>query len=453
MSKRVSISKSTLGLRSFFSAFLKSQSIGGFILLVCAFVALVIANTPSLSHLQSIWDAEAGFSIGKFELKMPLVHWVNDGLMAIFFLVVGLEIKREMLVGELSSIRQATLPIFAAVGGMVVPALIFSVFNYGTESAHGWGIPMATDIAFAIGVISLLGKRCPIGLKVFLTALAIVDDLGAIIVLAVFYPSHELNFVYLAIAFGIFILLLFFNRAKITHMAFYLIPGVFLWYFVYMSGIHATIAGVLLAITIPYKNSINELRFTVRAQYIIDEFKKAGKNQVEVLASPHQLDLLHKLDTEVNGMTPLMHKFEEALHPLSTFLIMPIFALVNAGVAFGGGDLVDGAVPPVALGIFFGLLLGKPIGIFIFSWISVKLKIAVLPKGTKWKQVFALGIVAGIGFTMSIFIDNLAFNNIELVNIGKAAILVTSFTAALVGTLALLFTTTAVKSERQRKQY
>ena len=429
----------TLEARNFFNRFLHNESIGGILLLICAIISLVCANVPELNFLHDIWKQDAGISIGSFSLNMKIENWINDGLMAIFFFVVGLEIKREMLVGELSSFKHAALPIFAAVGGMIVPALIYSLFNGGTPSANGWGIPMATDIAFAIGILSLLGNRVPVGLKVFLTALAIVDDLGAIIVLAIFYPTHALHFdmlLYAALVAGFLYLL---NRNKVRGTLFYIIPGVVLWWLILQSGIHATIAGVILALTIPSKTLINEVRFSVRMKYLLHKFKDVSNSEIEVLANPHQQHIIHQMDNHIEEINPLMHKFESALHPWVTFAIMPIFALANSGVELSGGLMQD-SIPPVAIGIFLGLFLGKPIGIFLFSLISVKLKFAELPSGTNWKQVFALGMIAGIGFTMSIFIDSLAFDDQNLVNIGKAAILGTSSIAAILGLLAVSLT-------------
>jgi len=429
----------TLEARNFFNRFLHNESIGGILLLICAIISLVCANVPELNFLHDIWKQDAGISIGSFSLNMKIEHWINDGLMAIFFFVVGLEIKREMLVGELSSFKHAALPIFAAVGGMIVPALIYSLFNGGTPSANGWGIPMATDIAFAIGILSLLGNRVPVGLKVFLTALAIVDDLGAIIVLAIFYPTHALHFdmlLYAALVAGFLYLL---NRNKVRGTLFYIIPGVVLWWLILQSGIHATIAGVILALTIPSKTLLNEVRFSVRMKYLLQKFKDVSNSEIEVLANPHQQHIIHQMDNHIEEINPLMHKFESALHPWVTFAIMPIFALANSGVELSGGLMQD-SIPPVAIGIFLGLFLGKPIGIFLFSLISVKLKFAELPSGTNWKQVFALGMIAGIGFTMSIFIDSLAFDDQNLVNIGKAAILGTSSIAAILGLLAVSLT-------------
>ena len=438
-------------VRGMLHSFLESQTSGGLVLLICTVIALVVANVPALQHLQELWHIEAGFSIGNFKIEMSVMHWINDALMAVFFFVVGLEIKREMLVGELSSVKKATLPIFAALGGMLVPAAIYAIFNHGTPTSNGWGIPMATDIAFAVGVISILGKRCPSALKIFLLALAIVDDLGAIIVLALFYPSHELNFVFMGLALVVFLILILFNKMKVNSPYVYMMFGLVLWYFVFRSGIHATIAGVLLAITIPSKTTINEVRFFVKVKHLLEKFKENGNSEVEVLANPKQMEVIHDINEEVDAINPLMHRFESALHPISHFLIIPLFALANAGVTLDGSILQMSPMPAVVPGIFFGLLLGKPIGITLFSYISVKTGLAELPGGVPWKQIFAIGMVAGIGFTMSIFVDNLAFSDPVHLNLGKAAILVTSFVSAICGMLAVLLTTKKVPSTAQKK--
>ncbi|MEF9986724.1 MAG: Na+/H+ antiporter NhaA [Bacteroidales bacterium] len=440
----IKFSKNVLGsgieMKNFFKSFLHNESVGGILLLICAVISLLMANIPSLSAFHELWAQKAGVSVANFSIEMTMEQWINDGLMAVFFFVVGLEIKREMLVGELSSFKHAALPIFAALGGMIVPACIYAFFNYGNpDSVNGWGIPMATDIAFALGILSLLGKRAPLGLKIFLTALAIVDDLGAIIVLAIFYPTHALHFDMLLYAAVVVLFLYFLNRNKVHSTLLYIIPGLVLWYFILQSGVHATIAGVILALTIPSKTAINEVRFYVSVKSLIEKFKNAGNSEVEVLANPEQQNIIHQMHEKVENINPLMHKFEAGLHPWVTCIIMPIFALANAGVKISG-DLFSFPIPDIAAGIFFGLLFGKPIGIFIFSLISVKLKFAELPHGTTWSQVFALGVIAGIGFTMSIFIDGLAFESVEIANIGKVAILCTSCLAAILGLIAILLT-------------
>lgn len=386
---------------------LHSDMTGGVLLLVCAVVAVLAANIPAMNGLHGLWNTELSVSFGDSTLSMPLRAWIDDVLMAVFFFSVGLEIKRELLVGELSTRKKAMLPMFAAVGGMIFPALIYAAFNAGTVSAGGWGIPMATDIAFAIGVLSLLGTRCPVGLKVLLVALAVVDDIGAIIVLALFYPSHEIHLIYLVYAAVTVLALLAVNKAGIRSVLVYLILGVTLFVFVFRSGVHATIAGVVLAMTIPARTSKGDVRaFT--------------------------------------GPDSLLCRMEAALHPWVNFLIMPLFALANAGVMIDP-DSLGGPMPAVIPGIFFGLLFGKPLGILVFSWLAVKLGLAGLPEGTKWRQVLALGILGGIGFTMSIFIDNLAFTDARLINAGKLAILATSFLAACAGLTALYMTTNKTK--------
>lgn len=427
-------------VKTFFRTFLHHESVGGILLMVCALVALICANVPHLESFQRIWETRIGLSIGDFSLEMSLAHWINDALMAVFFFVVGLEIKREMLVGELSSIKHAALPIVAAVGGMIVPAAIYMAFNYASEETFsGWGIPMATDIAFALGVLSLLGNRVPLGLKVFLTALAIVDDLGAIVVLAIFYPTHALHFDMLLYAAVVVLFLLGMNRAKVNKPLFYVVPGLFLWYFIYKSGIHATISGVILALTIPSRTVINEVKFIVNIRYWMDKFKKTSNREIEVLANPEQQHIIHNISRNVDDICPLMHKFEHGLHPWVTFFIMPIFALANAGVALSG-DLFGEGILPVVPGIFFGLLCGKPAGIFLFSYLAVRSGVAQMPSGTNWKQIFALGIIAGIGFTMSIFVDGLAFADGRIIDMGKATILATSVFAALLGCMAVYIT-------------
>lgn len=427
-------------LRNVFLSFFKNQSSGGIVLMICAIVAITIANVPSWSHFHDYLNLYFGFKLGNLEFKMSLLHWINDGLMAIFFFVVGLEIKREILVGELSSVRQAALPIFAAVGGMVVPASIYFIFNAGELSANGWGIPMATDIAFALGILSLLGKRVPLSLKIFLTALAIVDDLGAIIVLAVFYPTSEINFVLLFSAAGVLALMVLFNYMKIRKPALYVIPGIIVWLLFLKSGIHATIAGVLVAMTIPGKTTINEVRFLVGMRHFLNKFIAESRNRIEVLANPAQQEAIHNMHHKLKQVHPLMIKFEHGLHPWVTFLIMPVFALANAGVKIDF-SLFTPPLEPIVPGIFFGLLAGKPIGIFLASWIAVRFKFADLPGDINWFQVASAGVIAGIGFTMSIFIDNLAFSDQTMIDMGKAVVLFTSFVAAVLGLVAIYYST------------
>lgn len=421
-----------------FNTFFHNESTGGILLLICAVIAVTLASIPGGEWFDRLWETRASIGIGDFSIEMTLRYWINDALMAIFFFVVGLEIKREMLVGQLSSIKRSALPIVAALGGMLVPAGIYWACNAGhPESIQGWGIPMATDIAFAIGILSLLGDRVPPSLKVFLTALAIVDDIGAIIVLAVFYPAHALHLEFLAYAGIILAVLAAFNALKLKNKYLYIIPGIVMWYFTYRSGIHATIAGVLLAMVIPSKGSINEIRFQSRISLLLEKFKITSNRKTNVLTSPEQQHIIHSMSTELKSVDPLLHRFESKLHPIVTFIIMPLFALANAGVALDFSSISSGGLSPVTLGIVLGLLIGKPAGIFIFSFISIKMKLAARPTGVTWTQMASISILGGIGFTMSIFINNLAFSSGSLIDIGKISILIASASAALLGLLAM----------------
>ena len=421
-----------------FNTFFHNESTGGILLLICAVIAVTLASIPGGEWFDRLWETSASIGIGDFSIEMTLRYWINDALMAIFFFVVGLEIKREMLVGQLSSIKRSALPIVAALGGMLVPAGIYWACNAGhPESVQGWGIPMATDIAFAIGILSLLGDRVPPSLKVFLTALAIVDDIGAIIVLAVFYPAHALHLEFLAYAGIILAVLAAFNALKLKNKYLYIVPGIVMWYFTYRSGIHATIAGVLLAMVIPSKGSINEIRFQSRISLLLEKFKITSNRKTNVLTSPEQQHIIHSMSTELKSVDPLLHRFESKLHPIVTFIIMPLFALANAGVALDFSSISSGGLSPVTLGIGLGLLIGKPAGIFIFSFMSIKMKLAARPTGVTWTQMASISILGGIGFTMSIFINNLAFSSGSLIDIGKISILIASASAALLGLLAM----------------
>jgi len=373
-----------------FKKFFQSGKIGGILLLICVFISLWIANSAQSQNFIGFLAQNIGIHIGNFHLSYTISAWINDGLMAIFFLLVGLEIKRELLEGELSSLKKASLPVLAALGGMIIPALIFFFFNKGDETASGWGIPMATDIAFALAIIAMLGKSVPASLKIFLAALAIADDLGAILVIAIFYTA-QIHWNYLLMAGGIFALLLGLNYFKITSLWFYLIPGLFLWYFVHHSGIHATIAGVLLAFTIP---------------------------------------------TNTTAIESPLEKLEHFLTVPVNFLIMPIFALANTNITFQS-EMVDGLISPLGLGIVVGLFAGKTIGVTLFSWFAVKIKLAKLPSGANWKHIIGVGMLAGIGFTMSIFISLLSFNNVDYILEAKFAILCSSVIAGVSGFIYL----------------
>ncbi len=366
-----------------FTEFFESEKASGIVLILCTMVSLLLANSALQESYGHIWQ----YQIGHHSVE----HWINDGLMTIFFLLIGLELEREVYIGELSKLKNALLPIIAAVGGMLVPAGIYMIFNYGTATQAGAGIPMATDIAFALGVLSLLGKRVPVSLKVFLTALAVIDDLGAILVIAIFYTDN-LSLLNLGIALGIMGILFVFNRMKVNNWIPYVIGGIGMWYFMLNSGIHATIAGVLLAFVIPFGDG-SEKTISYRMQH-----------------------LLHK--------------------PVA-FILLPLFALANTAVIFGG-DWMEGLTHENSIGIFLGLVFGKPIGIFLFCFAFVMMGVCKLPEELNWKQIFATGFLAGIGFTMSIFITLLAFKNQpEDITISKIAILISSLVAGLIGYLFL----------------
>ena len=414
-----------------FQDFANKQSSGGVLLIAATVIALVWANSPWAESYTNLWHTKMTVALGDFSVSKDLTHWINDGLMAVFFLVVGLEIKREVLVGELSSVRGAALPVAAALGGAVVPALIYAAINAGTEGAAGWGIPMATDIAFALGVLALLGERAPVALKVFLTALAIVDDIVAVLVIALFYTS-EISWGALGVG-GVFLAaLVVANLIGVGRTLVYALLGIGLWLAFLLSGVHATIAGVLLALTVPAISFINPGAFLERSRYVLDRFEKAGEQGESVLSNEERQAALHALNNAAYELEPPLHELEHALHPWVVFAIMPIFALANAGVPLGGG-IADALTSPVSLGIVAGLVIGKQLGITLFAWLAVKGGISELPEGIRWRHVYGAGWLAGIGFTMSLFISDLAFSDGSLVEAAKLGILVASLIAGVVG--------------------
>lgn len=365
-----------------------------------------------------------------------LTHWINDLLMAVFFLVVGLEIKREIVAGELASPKKAALPIFAAIGGMVAPALIFVGVNWGDSAAMpGWGVPMATDIAFAMGVMAMLGNRIPTSLKVFLLSLAIVDDLGALVVIALFYTADP-ELAYLAYAFGIIGILMTMNILKVRWVIPYLLLGLPLWYLVYMSGVHATIAGVMLAMTIPAHSRVDPVQFSYSTRRALEIFENAEDGN-DIKRNAVRQAAVYAMIKNAKFVLPPLHRMESTLHPWAAFLIIPVFALANAGIPLQGG-LGEAVSGKVAMGTVAGLVIGKPLGITIASFIAVKIGIAALPAGVTWRHIIGAGMLGGIGFTMAIFIANLAYKT-DPVNLehAKIAILMASCLSALLGALVL----------------
>ncbi|MFY2947128.1 Na+/H+ antiporter NhaA [Achromobacter ruhlandii] len=381
---------------SFLQAFLRSEALGGYVLMLAAAVALVIANSPLAPHYFEVLGTKLGFQAGPVMLKESVLHWINDGLMAVFFLLVGLEIKREVLDGQLRGAARIVLPGIAALGGMAVPALIYVLINLGSpDTLRGWAIPAATDIAFALGILALLGSRVPTSLKVFLTALAILDDLGAIVIIALFYTS-ELNLFALAMAGALLACLVCLNRAGVLRLTPYLLIGAVLWYFVLKSGVHATLAGVALALTIPLR----------------------PQNQGHV------------------GAHSPLHALEHALHKPVALLIVPVFGFANAGVSFAGMGL-SSLAQPVPLGVALGLFLGKQLGVFGFAWLAIKSGLASLPRHASFTQLYGVALLCGIGFTMSLFIGALAFTDPAAVDATKIGVLTGSLASAVVGFLLL----------------
>jgi NhaA family Na+:H+ antiporter len=414
-----------------FERFVQLESSGGILLLGCSLLALVLANSYWADAVDQFWETPVAIGAGHWTLTLSLHHWINDGLMAIFFFVIGLEIKREVLVGELASPRHAALPIAAAVGGMVVPAAIYALLNAGTPAGRGWGIPMATDIAFAIGILALLGKRVPLSLKVFLTALAIVDDLGAVVVIALFYTA-TINWGSLFPALIILVVLMELNRQGVRHPSVYALLGLGLWFAVLSSGIHATIAGVLLAMTIPSRARIDSDQFLAQSRATLAEFERAGHSREDQFITEAHQSALQALKNATTQVQTPMERLEHALHPWMRFVVMPLFALANAGVSFSGLGL-SMLADPVVLGVFFGLVVGKQVGILSFAWLAVRSGLAAVPPDLRWIHIYGAAWLGGIGFTMSLFIADLAFADSAWLSSAKLGILAASVVAGAVG--------------------
>ena len=420
-------------------AFINEESIGGVILVLASIVAIIWANSPWYSSYHYIWhEFMVSFKFGNVDLTANLHHWINDGLMALFFFVIGLEIKREVMAGELSTKEKAFLPIMAALGGMIIPALFYFAFNYNNPvDIKGWGVPMATDIAFALGLLSLLGDRVPIQLKIFLTALAIADDLGAILVIAIFY-TESINYVALINA-GFFIaVLVIANRMRIRSTTFYGVIGLMgVWISFMFSGVHATLAGVLIAFTIPVNTKINKDEYIRKLENLISSVKnkESSKGKLHSQGYAHIID--DSLSLSKDAHTPLQ-KLEHSLHPLVTYFILPLFALSNAGVHIEG-SIIDMALHPISIGLILGLVGGKFIGITLITKLLVYFKMAHLPEGVNWRMMYGMAMLAGIGFTMSMFISDLAFVDDKNMQIAKVGTMIASALAAMLGMIILSF--------------
>jgi len=391
-----------------FNRFFHSEVSGSVVLMACTIVALAWANSPWSQTYFDLAHTKVGFSWGDTSLYLSLQHWINDALMAIFFFVVGLEVKREIAIGQLSTLRKAALPVSAAVGGMLVPAGVYVAVNAGGQAVHGWGIPMATDIAFALGILALFGSRAPIGLKVFLTALAIADDIGAVLVIAVFYT------------------------AGIRRPGIYLILAVGVWLSVLTSGIHATVAGILVSMLVPIRANIEPAKFLERAKIRLAELESAELTHDSMVSNKAQLHALDDLLLTTGEMIPPGIALENHLHPIQAYLILPLFGLFNAGVVLGG-DALRQTTDPVGIGIVLGLFLGKQIGVTGFSWIAIKSGWADLPDGVRWPHIWGASCLAGVGFTMSLFITELAFDDPSHIGKAKLGILVASLISGILG--------------------
>ena len=418
-----------------FQEFVHNSAAGGVLLIASTVIALVWANSGWSDSYTALWNTVLTVGPEGGEISKPLILWINDGLMALFFFVVGLEIKREILVGELSTSRKAALPIAAAIGGLAVPGLIYFLINAGEPSVSGWAIPAATDIAFALGVLALLGSRIPTSLKVFLTALAIVDDIGAVLIIALFYTS-KLSLTALAIGGGFFVALILANRLGVRKLSIYALLGVGLWVAFLKSGVHATIAGVLCAITIPARTRINGEEFLNKVKSFLHEFRVGGNAGSDMVMTDYQRGAVQAIEDACDFVESPAHRLEHGLHPWVAFGIMPIFALANAGVIIEG-DIIAAFKSPVTLGIIAGLLLGKQIGITSITWIAVKTGIAEKPNDISWRQLYGAAWLAGIGFTMSLFITALAFVDTNMITEAKIGILTASLIAGIVGFIIL----------------
>jgi Na+:H+ antiporter, NhaA family len=417
-------------LMSPFMSFAKMEAASGILLMASTIAALVWANSAWAGSYHAIWNKQVLIGFGRFALTETSHEWINDGLMAIFFFLVGLEIKREVLIGELSSLRQAAFPLVAAIGGAVVPALFYLFVAHGGDTQKGWAIPMATDIAFVLGVLAILGNRIPVSLKIFVTALAIADDLIAVLVIAIFY-TDRIQLISLVLGLAGVVLCFGANLLGVRKPAIYAIIGIFVWYAVLKSGVHATVAGVLLAFTIPARTYVDRESFLNRSRWLIDRFEAGPPHSSEAHSA------VHMLESQLELVQSPLHRIEHSLHPWVSFLIMPLFAFANSGVRILG-NVTAATRHPVTLGIVLGLFLGKPLGIWLFARGSAKLRLAAVPAGLTWRALFGAAWLSGIGFTMSLFIATLAFGEGALLDMSKIGILAASLGSGVCASIFLL---------------
>jgi Na+:H+ antiporter, NhaA family len=417
------------------SRFINNSTSSGIVLFATAVIAMILANSPLQDAYHHFWHHTFSIGFNEYIVSKSLHHWINDGLMSIFFFVIGLELKKEIMMGELSKPKNAVLPICAGLGGMAIPALLYLALNSSGEASAGWGIPMATDIAFALGILYMLGDRIPISLKVFLTVLAIVDDLGAVLVIALFYTS-DISLTSLLFGLGFLVILIVANLLGVRSTIFYGIVGIGgLWMAFLLSGVHATVAGVIAALTIPANVKIEDKKFVVKMNALTNEFEKSTPNNTSLLTY-EQLHIVDRIRFYSKAALTPLQRLEHAMAPLVAFVVMPVFAIANAGITFSG-DFAQNLVSNVSLGVMFGLILGKFIGIVAISKILVKLKLAVLPVGFQWRHIYGIGMLAGVGFTMSLFITDLAFIAEEPILQAKIGIFVASIISGIGGFLIL----------------
>jgi len=416
-----------------FEEFIHRQTTSGLLLMSTALLALVLANSLFSESYEQLLHLPLAFSVGGWGINMSLHHWVNDGLMALFFLVVGMELKREMLVGELADLRQAALPVIAAIGGMVMPALIYLAINHGSDAARGWGIPMATDIAFAVGALVLLARRVPKALITFLVALAIADDLGAVLVIALFY-THQLSLAWLAIAALLSVLLFALNFAGVRNVLPYFGLAALLWYALLQSGVHATLAGVICAFAIPARPKYDPALFSLRLKELTGRFDASNQPDSNIMTNEAMYSVVQSLEKNVSAVQTPLQKLEHHWHLPVAFIVIPIFALFNAGIPLALGKLDETLTHPVMLGVLCGLVFGKFLGITGACWLALRLGIGQLPSGTRFSQIAAVSVLGGIGFTMSIFIAELGFaDHPEYLLMAKTGVLAASLLAGLLG--------------------
>ena len=418
-------------------SFFKKEASSSILLIFAAVLAIIWANTPLAHIYHELWHKDLTLALGEYHITKSLLHWINDGLMTFFIFTVGLEIKREILVGELSDRKSALLPVVAALGGMLLPGAIYLAFNRGTATAHGWGVPMATDIAFALGAIAVFGRKLPVGLRVFLSAFAIADDLGAVIIIAVFY-TKEIVWYYLIICIFLVVGLAIANLLWVRSTMVYALLGLGIWVAVLGSGVHPTVAGFVVAMFIPARGKYDTDEFVQKVNDIMDEFHCEEQScGYSILLNSGHLNSVHALELACHEVETPLQRMEHALHPWIAFGLLPVFAFGNAGLSLAGMSLSTITTNPVTLGILLGLLVGKPLGVTAFSYFAVKTGLAVLPKEVRWSQILGAGMLGGIGFTMSLFISGLSFFSPDLINYSKLGILMGSLLSAVVGLVFL----------------